>query len=798
MKNMKFFITSLILLCAVITTNAQVGIGTDAPQGALDITTTALLPDGLLIPRVALVFPLTTAVVTTPTVSEMVYNTTTDAPNSLAPGFFYWNGTTWVKLGVSTATGWEITGNTGTSASTNFMGTTDDVDVIFRRFNTRAGRLGLTNTSFGLSALNTAATGLNNTAFGKSALAANTSGASNVAVGVNALATNTTTANNTAVGFNALTVNTAASNTALGSSAMAANTTGTNNVAIGLNALAVNTSTSSNVALGTGAIAGYTQGSQNTAVGHNALSAPSVAANNNNTALGFRALAANATGNNTAVGASALAANTSGAGNTALGVSSLAANTTAGSNTAVGYFALNANNGQWNTAVGYNALVGISGAAAQNNVAVGFATLSKNTVAASNMNQNVAVGSQALQNNESNDGTAVGNKALLANTSGLANTAVGQSALLQNVSGNQNTAVGAEALYSATGGSNTGIGYQALRGNTGSANVALGWQAGYGTGTGTDNVFVGTQTGDANTSGSSNVFVGKNAGNVNTQGSNNVAVGVNAGNAHVTSSNNVNIGFQTGFANTTGNNVNVGTQAGASNISGSGNVNIGYQAGYAELTSNKLYIANTAANATAALIYGEFNATPASQVLRTNAQLQIGNPAGTGYVFPIARGTDKQLLTTDAAGVLSWTAPETAPNSSLSVVRANLSANQVLTGIPGGWEKINFNTEAYDTNSEFTGGTFTAAKTGYYQINAGYHTDVTSTVALFGISIYVGGILYRESTYDHNSNQVNRSVNATAFLTAGQTVEVYVRNPDAGRNIDAFSGKTYFEIVQIR
>lgn len=83
----------LLLLLTATSTFAQVGIGTTTPQGSLDITSTT---DGLLIPRVALV-NTTTSTVTTPTVSEMVYNTATSG--DVTPGFYYWDGAKWIQQG---------------------------------------------------------------------------------------------------------------------------------------------------------------------------------------------------------------------------------------------------------------------------------------------------------------------------------------------------------------------------------------------------------------------------------------------------------------------------------------------------------------------------------------------------------------------------------------------------------------------------------------------------------------------------------------------------------------------------
>lgn len=143
MRIMKNFYTLIAILLLASNGNifAQVGIGTAAPNGALDIVSSN---DGLLIPRIALA-NTTTATVLTPTISELVYNTAT--VNDVMPGYYYWDGAKWVRLQAGAKNEWSLTGNAGTVPGTNFLGTTDPVDLRIKtgnadRFNfTSNGRL---------------------------------------------------------------------------------------------------------------------------------------------------------------------------------------------------------------------------------------------------------------------------------------------------------------------------------------------------------------------------------------------------------------------------------------------------------------------------------------------------------------------------------------------------------------------------------------------------------------------------------------------------------------------------------
>lgn len=306
------------LLFIVILTSpmfGQVGIGTTSPNAALDITATN---DGLLLPRIAL-NNTTTATVTTPTVSELVYNTAT--AGDVTPGFYYWDGTKWVRLSISSSTSsndWALLGNAGTTAGTNFIGTTDNQDLIFKRNNIQSGKISTTNTSLGVNSLAPATSRNRNTAIGTEAMYLNVNGDDNTAIGYQALRTGTDGARNVAIGNNTLMVNTGNDNIAVGMQSLQLNTTGNNNVAVGRISLYSNTSGSDNSAFGTQSLQSNTTGNSNVAVGRNSLY--SNTSGYNNSAFGMQSLNSNTTGFfNTALGYNALSNVTTGSNNIGIG-----------------------------------------------------------------------------------------------------------------------------------------------------------------------------------------------------------------------------------------------------------------------------------------------------------------------------------------------------------------------------------------------------------------------------------------------------------------------------------------------
>jgi|GEM_PF-2124980 len=110
----------------------------------------------------------------------------------------------------STNAAWLTTGNSGTTAGTNFLGTTDAQDLVFKINNIQAGFLNTASslTYFGLNA-GLGNTGLYNTAIGVSAFKNNATGQMNTAVGMDANIYFSSGTGNTAIGMYSLEGNSA-------------------------------------------------------------------------------------------------------------------------------------------------------------------------------------------------------------------------------------------------------------------------------------------------------------------------------------------------------------------------------------------------------------------------------------------------------------------------------------------------------------------------------------------------------------------------------------------------------------
>ena len=164
---MKKLIFILLVLFIFQINYPQVGINTTAPEGMLDITSNN---NGFLIPRVSLTGNNDTTTVVNPAggglaISTMVYNTNpVTGVNEIPIGYCYWNGAEWVSFSGKNSQNWGLFGNSNTvnpafpaiygssaiGATENFIGSTDNKDIVFGTNNIERMRINQSDGNVGI------------------------------------------------------------------------------------------------------------------------------------------------------------------------------------------------------------------------------------------------------------------------------------------------------------------------------------------------------------------------------------------------------------------------------------------------------------------------------------------------------------------------------------------------------------------------------------------------------------------------------------------------------------------------
>ncbi len=515
---------------------------------------------GILIPRTS----TSTRITITGAKGLLLYDTTSSS-------FWYHTGATWTELGSAAPTGWLLSGNSGTNASTEFIGTIDNQPLSFRQNNKWLGKLNALNSNYsiGAGAGENNVTGINNTAIGDSAGFTATAVSHNVLIGKNA-GRNNTGSWTTIVGIDAGQRNQSNGNVFIGSASGMKNITGFQNTFVGDNAGREDSTGYDNSFFGSYA-GQYSSGSENSFFG-------ALSGTNNRT--GFF--------------------------NSFFGSISGLQNNTGGYNSFFGYQA-----GRHNTAGNYNIFIGpragYNNLTGSGSVAIGNAA--SYTLSGAGNILNLAIGDSAGFANTSSENTFMGGWAGRNNTSGFANTFIGTKSGFSNNNGNSNIFLGKNSGYNNTSGRGSiAIGNAALFSMTGGFNqynTAIGDSSFYSSINNTTfgymrNTGVGNSSGRNNVNGVENTFIGARAGFSNDSSIRNTFIGADAGYSLRSTFNGYNsfVGALAGASMTSGQgNSIVGAYSAFNKVSGYDNVYMGYQAGYNDISG----VRNTSIGAYAGL-----------------------------------------------------------------------------------------------------------------------------------------------------------------------------------------------------
>jgi hypothetical protein len=519
----------------------------------------------------------------------------------------------------------------------------------------------------------------------------------------------------------------------------------------------------------------------NTAVGYQAINA--TATGTNNAAYGYQALNKITSGGNcTGVGLSALLNNTAASNLTAFGYQALQANTTAltvggtGTVTAggTGYTAGTytcAQSGGGATFTTYPTVtITVSGGVVQTvTVATAGSACSTSgtitltitggggtgltfTIATASGTGNTAVGYQSLASvTTATNSTAVGYQAGNANTTGNVG-AFGYGALLKNTTGNGNCAFGTIALTNnITGSSNSAFGANSLSANTASNNSGFGYFTLTNNTSGSANTVVGVSASQSNTTGANNTSVGYQSQLANTTGGTNVSVGYQSLNSNTTASNNVSVGANAFGANTTaGNLVGIGHQAlgnNTTNVASLGSITSG-GSGYNNNASGGPFTVTLSTTSGATfIIYPTASITVTSGVITTCTLVSAG--AGASTVAATV------LTATSAAMVAAGFA---AGGSGLSIAPTFQSGT---SNTAVGYQSL-FNNTTGNNNTAHGYQAGNAVTTGSDNVFLGNASGFTTTNTTTGFQLVYIGSGSRGSAVG-NQNEIAIGYNATGL-----------------------------------
>jgi len=167
------------------------------------------------------------------------------------------------------------------------------------------------------------------------------------------------------------------------------------------------------------------------------------------------------------------------------------------------------------------------------------------------------------------------------------------------------------------------------------------------------------------------------------------------------------------------------------------------------------------------------------------------NASGTG-TFTIASpngNTDRTINLPDSNGTILTTATAGVPIGGPAFSAYQSTAQTVSSATA---TKLLFQTEEFDTNSNFDSSTFTPTVSGYYQISAAVSPGVSSTV--MSCRVHKNGSEFKRGSVTSNTAGVSVLVYCNGST---DYIEIY-GYLTAGQALSALDFTTYFQGVLVR
>lgn len=175
-----------------------------------------------------------------------------------------------------------------------------------------------------------------------------------------------------------------------------------------------------------------------------------------------------------------------------------------------------------------------------------------------------------------------------------------------------------------------------------------------------------------------------------------------------------------------------------------------------------------------------------------------GGATGTGTVTLLApaTSTDRTITLPDATGTVLTTATAGVPIGGPAFSAGNNATQSISSGVA---TKVLFQSEEFDTNSNFASSTFTPTVAGYYQVIGGCSTGGLQSFSY--CAVHKNGTEYKRGLQGASTSGVLSNLTTALVYCNGSTdfVEIYwFQASGTSQTLVADATRNYFQAAMVR